>query len=338
MRVGFNPNKGIVMSKSDFTHQVIVPVHIPHKNDYFKDSFQIFQLCLESLFKTSHGKTFFTVVNNGSCTKVVTYLNQLHQENKIQEVIHTASIGKINAVLKGLAGHQFELVTISDADVLFLNHWQKATYDVFEAFPKAGSICTTPSSKVLKQFTSNVILSNIFSSNLYFTKVLDKKALLMFAGSIGNLGFYNEIHLKKQLTISNGNVAAVVGAGHYVATYRRSIYERPKANFSKFKMGKALKEFFDEPVEKKGFWRLSTSKNYTYHMGNVFEPWMNEKFSTTQDKSKEIIDIPKLRRVKDTKIINFIKRKIIMRVLMYNPIWKSFLRYKGLSREEAQKY
>ncbi|MDD3005817.1 glycosyltransferase, partial [Flavobacterium sp.] len=121
MRVGFNPNKDKVLPKSDYTHQVIVPVYIPHQNDYFKDSFQILQLCLESLFKTCHGKTYITIVNNGSCIEVVNYLNQLQQETKVQEVIHTTAIGKLNAILKGLSGHQFPLITITDADVLFLN-------------------------------------------------------------------------------------------------------------------------------------------------------------------------------------------------------------------------
>ena len=166
MRVGFNPNKDKVLPKSDYTHQVIVPVYIPHQNDYFKDSFQILQLCLESLFKTCHAKTYITVVNNGSCVEVVNYLNQLHQEVKIQELIHTTAIGKLNAILKGLSGHQFPLITITDADVLFINHWQKATYEVFEAFPKAGVVSTTPSSKVLKQYTGNVIVSNLFSKKL----------------------------------------------------------------------------------------------------------------------------------------------------------------------------
>ncbi len=94
MRVGFNPNKDKVLQKSDFFHQVIVPVYIPHQNDYFKDSFQILQFCLESLFKTCHYKTYITVVNNGSCNEVFAYLNQLQQEGKLQEVIHTNANGK----------------------------------------------------------------------------------------------------------------------------------------------------------------------------------------------------------------------------------------------------
>lgn len=337
MRIGSNPNKDKELQKSDFIHQVIVPVYIPHQEEYFKDSFKILKLCLESLFITSHAKTYFTIVNNGSCQEIVSYLNQLHNENKIHEVIHTTAIGKINAILKGLTGHQFELVTISDADVLFLDKWQKATYEVLVAFPKAGAIGTTPSSKVLKQFTSNVIVSNMFSTNLKFTEVLDKKALIMFSESIGNVGFYKEIHLNKQLTITNNDVLAVVGAGHYVATYRRSIYDRPKANFSKFKMGKALKDFFDEPVEKKGFWRLSTSKNYTYHMGNVKEKWMDDEMQRLSKLNCELNPLPFL--VIDSKRLNFYNLNIFLfKFLSYGPIWKLFLRYKGLTKVEAEKY
>lgn len=50
MRVGLNPNKDKIIENTDFFHQVIVPVYIPHQNDYFKDSFQILKFCLESLF------------------------------------------------------------------------------------------------------------------------------------------------------------------------------------------------------------------------------------------------------------------------------------------------
>ena len=165
MRVGFNPNKDKVLPKSEFTHQVIVPVYIPHQKDYFKDSFQILQFCLESLITTSHSKTYITVVNNGSCEEVIVYLNQLHQEGKIQEVIHTTAIGKLNAILKGLTGHQFPLITITDADVMFLNDWQKATYEVFEAFPRAGVVSPVPNPKNLRYYTANIIGETFFSKN-----------------------------------------------------------------------------------------------------------------------------------------------------------------------------
>ena len=79
MRQGFNPHKDQPQEKSEFIHQIIIPVFIPHQHDYFKDSFKILKLCLESLFATIHAKTFITIVNNSKRWKdpVVTTLEPL---------------------------------------------------------------------------------------------------------------------------------------------------------------------------------------------------------------------------------------------------------------------
>ena len=162
MRIGFNPQKDKEQAPNDFFHQVVIPVYIPNQEGYFKDSFAILKLCLESLFKTIHEKTFVTIVNNGSDISVANYLDLLLKENKIQELIHTENIGKLNAILKGFAGHNIELVTISDADVLFLANWQRETYQVFESFPKAGSVSPCPNSRLLKYYTANILFDKLF--------------------------------------------------------------------------------------------------------------------------------------------------------------------------------
>lgn len=337
MRVGFNPNKDKVLPKSDYTHQVVVPVYIPHQNDYFKDSFQILQLCLESLFKTCHDKTYITVVNNGSCIEVVNYLNQLQQEGKIQEVIHTSAIGKLNAILKGLTGYQFPLITITDADVLFLNNWQKATYEVFEAFPKAGVVSTTPSSKVLKQYTSNVLISNFLSKKLKFTNVVNPNAMAMFAESIGNKDFYKSIHLKKYLTITSKNVSAVIGAGHFVATYRGHVFDKLKTRYTSLALGGASETMFlDKPVNDLGYWRLSTKENYTYHLGNTKENWMDSVFENIV-KADGIENFKLKDNVTSSKIKVF-SYNIFYKLLSIKIIWRLFLQFKGLSTAESKLY
>jgi hypothetical protein len=339
MRVGYNPNKDKELEKTSYHHQVIVPIHIPNQVGYFKDSFQILQYCLESLFKTSHSQTYFTMVNNGSCTLVIDYLNHLYEGGKIHEVIHTTTIGKLNAILKGLTGHQFPLITISDADVLFLNYWQKATYDIFEAFSRTGVVCTTPSSKVLKQHTYNTIISNLFSSKLSFTKVKDTSALKMFANSIGDNLFYNEVHFNKQLTISSGISKAIVGAGHFVGTYRGSVFNKLQCRYASYSLGGNSESLFlDKPVSNLGYWRLSTEINYTCHMGNVIEPWMAEKFNLIEDQSNLLLKIPSLKQINQNEIVNFIKEKIFMRFLIIKPVWNLFLKYKGLTNEEVNNY
>ncbi|PKH67681.1 glycosyltransferase family 2 protein [Flavobacterium sp. ALD4] len=338
MRVGFNPNKDKIQEPNEFFHQVIVPVYIPNQEEYFKDSFIILQYCLNSLFKTSHTKTYFTIVNNGSCDKVVGYLNQLYEENKIDELIHTTNIGKLNAILKGVTGQHFPLITISDADVLFLNDWQKATYEVFEAFPKTGVVSTTPSSRVLKQDTANVLVAQLFSSKLGFTNVLHPNAMALFAKSIGNIKFYNATHLKKYLTISNGTTKAVIGAGHFVATYRGTVFDLLENKYSSFALGGSSESLFlDQPVNDLGYWRLSTQGNYTCHMGNVLEPWMESMLKNNKDSRIPFGEPTFLSNTKAS--VYFVDwKKNIFKLLTYKPIWKLFLQYKGLTKEEAQDY
>lgn len=337
MRIGFNPNKDKVLPKSDYIHQVIVPVYIPHQNDYFKDSFQILQLCLESLFKTCHNKTYITIVNNGSCIEVVNYLNKLQQEAKLQEVIHTSTIGKLNAILKGLSGHQFPLITITDADVLFLNDWQKATYEVFEAFSKTGVVSPVPNSKLLRHNTANIIGETFFSKHMCFTPVVAKAGMEAFAKSIGNESLYKAIHLEKQLTITRGSTTALIGAGHFVATYKGVSFDVLKQRFSTYSLGgDSEKLILDRPATDLGLWRLSTQNNYAYHLGNVKEDWMQNEFESI------ILDSTIFENNVDNKVysgvLNVFYMKFFSRLIFRKPFWQLYLRFKGLTSEEANQY
>jgi len=338
MRVGFNPHKDKVQEVSDYFHQIIVPVYIPNQEGYFKDSFEILKLCLNSLFATSHNKTFITIVNNGSCQLIVNYLNDLFEQNKIQEVIHTTNIGKLNAISKGISGNKFSLITISDSDVLFLTNWQKATYEVFEVFPKAGAVCPTPSSRSLRTYTANVYWDLFFSKKVKFTDVENPDALSKFAHSVGNVNFYNSIQLKKYLTITNKDKKAVVGAGHFVTTYRASIFDDLQSRYTNYKLGGDSElKFLDIPVVKKGFWRLSTSNNYAYHMGNVIEEWMfPEVDQLRKDDNEKTFLISKTKS--GSYFAFFIKSKLFGKFILNKKLMKYFLIWKGLSKEEATNY
>jgi hypothetical protein len=338
MRIGFNPNKDKLQSILEYTHQVIIPVYIPNEEGYFKDSFKIFQLCLASLLKTTHNKTHITIINNGSCAIVVGYLNELLQQNKIQELIHTTNIGKLNAILKGISGNDFPLITIADADVLFLNDWQEATYGVFENFRKTGAVCPTPSSRSLRTDTANIYWDLFFSRKLMFTKVINPVVLKMFGRSVGDIDFYNKVQLEKYLTVSNGTVKAVIGAGHFITTYRTEVFSKLKSRFTNYKLGgDSESEFLDIPVVKNDFWRLSTADNYAYHMGNVLEDWMQIEFDKLIENKKEsTFELVKIKS--GTSFSNFIKNKLFAKLILNKKIMPYFLICKGLSQEESKKY
>ncbi len=161
MRKGNNPQKEMLLEKDSFTHLVVVPVYIPQLDGYYAESFRIFKNCILSLQKTVHAKTFISVVNNGSCSEVIGFLNKIYETKIIHEVVHTENIGKINAILKGLAGHTMPLVTIADADILFKAYWQVKTQEIFNSFPKAIAVSILSFTPLMREY-SKVILLFVF--------------------------------------------------------------------------------------------------------------------------------------------------------------------------------
>ena len=338
MRIGSNPQIEKPLQSSEYFHQVIMPVYIPNNEGYFKDSFNVLKISIDSLLKTVHPKTFISIVNNGSSPEIIAYLDDLYQNNTIHELIHTNNIGKVNAINKAFVGQSFPLVTITDADVLFLNNWQKAVYDICDAFPKAGAVCTTPNSRALKQLTENIFFDCFFSKSLRFTNVKDSQAMLDFVDSIGNPWELRPIHKQKCLTVNHKETSAMVGAGHYVCTYNR--HALPEEGFGKTTdlMGKKLMYNVDVAVVKKGYWRLSTVDNFTYHMGNSSEEWMYEKLQNTIQEKNEI-ELPRLKKLKSAPLLNRFKITIFGALLFSRHLfWKNFLRYKGLKKGEAKYY
>lgn len=340
MRIGTNPNKEIQHKQSKFIHQIIVPVYIPNEEGYFTDAFKILKICLDSLFKTVHSKTFISVVNNGSNDEVVLYLNQLSAKGMIQELIHTTNIGKNNAVLKGLKGHYFEYVTIADADVFFLKGWQDETMKVFEKFSKAGVVGIVPQIKLYSYLSSNALFDNFFSSKLKFTKVINPDAFKHFYKSIGWGEDYNKDYLRFQLAISdNADFNAVVGSGHFVATYKDTVLDQNlKIKIDEYLSPKFDKLLFDLPVTKKGGWRLTTEDNYAYHMGNVYEDWMQEFLHNLDDESKRVIPRYPNYNLKSNKLSYFFKNHLFRKLMQNKKILHFFLKKKGLAKEVAKKY
>lgn len=317
MREGSNPVKSennVKVEQSCF-HQIIIPVYLPELKGYYKEGLDILEICIESIYLTSHKKTFITVVNNGSCLEVSKYLDKCFVDKKIQELIHTSSIGKINAISKGLIGHNFDLVTITDADVLFINGWQKDVYKIFENFPKAGMVGNSTNPLGENYLTENIYFENIFNNKIKSeTPDSYEDVKLGYSSVKRDIGNINNIKLK---TIESNNVKAIIGSGHFCSTYRneclKSFY-KPKS--SEYRMGGAImRKYIDYPINELGLWRLTTFKNYTYHMGNVKENWMIVKFQKIKKENSVPNLILKKLPNKQPKILNKLKSAFVRKFI-----------------------
>ena len=338
MRIGFNPHKDMPNEGSSYNHQVVLPVYIPNQEGYFKDSFRILQLCVESILKTVHLKTFITIVNNGSCSEVRDYLDELFANKKIHEVIHTDNIGKLNAILKGLSGNNIELVTIADSDVMFLENWQKETVTVFNNFPKAGVVGVVPQYRNFGHFCGNLLVENFFSKKLTFSPVKNLTALKKFYISIGWGEYVENECLDVTLTLENNSQKAVVGSGHFVATYKKEIFKEI-VTYIGYKLGGDSETYLDEIILKFSLWRLTTYDNYAYHMGNVHEKWMDETLHSFEKQNISITSLTNKRNIKrESKIGFFIKNVLFIKFFNKRKYRRLFYKYKGMPKQMIKKY
>ena len=103
----------------------------------------------------------------------------------------------------------------------------------------------------------------------------DLDAVKKFNQSISKFNDFSSIE-KKPLGINFNGIEALVGSGHFCATYHCSIIKK----IPKISSGNSFKDaeikYFDKPVEDAGLLRLATTKGWVYHMGNVTENWMHD--------------------------------------------------------------
>lgn len=335
MRIGYNPHKDKENEGITYFHQIVIPVYIPNLNEYFLQSLEILKLSLNSIFKTINTKTFITIINNGSCLEVKNYLDDLFNENKIHELIHSENIGKLNSILKGIAGTNIPLITIADADVLFLNGWQNETYKVFSNFNKAGVVGLTPQFKSYETHCGNILFEKLFSSELKFRKVKCPEGLIKFYESLNWNNNYNQNYLKYHLTIKNNHCEAVVGSGHFVATYKNDCFEE-NIRYIGYKMGGDSEEYLDKKPLEKGYWRLTTSDNFAFHMGNVKEEWMENINLDNSLISEFNLDFKK--NCKISKFEYNVKNKIFVKIFSFKILRLVFYKLKRLPQSMQNNY
>lgn len=295
MRLGSNPQKAerkIILATH---HRVVIVVYIPNEEGFYKDSLEVFKMCLDSLVSTINSNAAITVVNNGSHKKVFDFLNLYLGEKKIDTLIsHNTNIGKIDALIGAARGSREKYITLTDSDILFITGWQEKTEEIFAHFPNVGSVSPIPvrrgvlfgTSSVLKQillrkinYLSEPIVENFESYNRYLESI--------------NWDLETE-NDKKWNVVEKNNCKANIGSGHQVLTIDRDILFKTTPTNPSLTLvgGTSENDYVDFPIDKANKLRLATYHNYAFHMGNKLEDWMVEKHYS--NKKTEKIEINKL--------------------------------------------
>ena len=312
MRKGENPilTKEIVR-KSGY-HRILIPIYIPELTEYYSNSFDVLKLCISSLLNTVHEMTLISLIDNNCCLEVKNYLNELVNNHKVDQVIiNSENHGKIDPIVSALKGTHEDLITISDADVLFTSGWQNQVEQLFIDFPEAGMVSPLGIPSFYTYFSAYSWFYGIFKYKLVREQNTDLPSLISFNDSIGKYGAINAIE-NNPIFIKSGDSRAMLGNGHFCVTISKEVisYIPHKLSGSQFKAAEV--DFIDFPVILAGYMRIATPKGYVYHMGNVSEQWM---FDLLKNNVTNTIcyDIPPRRKSVFVTLFGGILRKLFSR-------------------------
>ncbi len=280
MRKGVNPEKFKQEKINIKPHRVIIVFFIPDsEEDYFKDLHIVFKRCLQSLFETINTEsTSVTLINNNSGEKV----HQVIEEYKHlidKYVIYSENKGKIYAVMNEVRSVYEDFVTIADADVFFLNGWEKSVFEIFKNVSGAGVVSPLPVPHGAFIFNKTIFFE-FLKGKIKYKSLLKKEDTELYKLSIESKGVFKRKDKlywdEKQFYFNSNAEYYLLGATHFVATYKSSIF---KGTYDlpvfRFKKGDEA-NYIDLLADKKGLFRLSTKLTYAYHMGNNVDTIFSE--------------------------------------------------------------
>ncbi len=282
MRTGTNPEKFKNTKIKYWKHRIIVPVHIPNTSeDYYLNTFEVLKASIHSIIETvDTNQTTITIIDNHCDKDVSAYLEELLSKNIISKLArYNENRGKVYPILSEARASFEDYITIADADVFFMNHWEQNVFSVFNTYNKAVMVSPLPVPQTAFYCNKNIWVEKWFS--IKKGQVVDGKSFEMFEIGVNpSQGFFEGKKWswkEKQYYVESKNVKACLGATHFVATYKRAAFDnipRVKPDFV-FKNGDETK-YIEKYLEHHGGYRLSTIDTYAYHMGNSIEKWVED--------------------------------------------------------------
>jgi hypothetical protein len=276
MRQGVNPEKFKGEKNIRKQHRVIVVFYIPNViDDYYKESVAVLDNCLESLTRSINFETTcITLINNNSVADVNHVINKYIDKGQIDKyVLYSENKGKVYAVMNEIRGIYEPFVTISDADVLFIKGWEKAIFTVYKNFKKAGVVAPLPCSNLAFSHNNSVFFDQMLSLSIKKDKIVSDRDCDIYLEGLGNDSLLKRNNRNfnwrtHQYYLKKNNEVAILGAGHFVATYRTSLINESR-DYPELKFFNGYEDkFIDNKADAKGYYRLSLHKTFAYHIGN----------------------------------------------------------------------
>ncbi|MFD0835494.1 glycosyltransferase family A protein [Mariniflexile aquimaris] len=280
MRDGVNPEKYKGEKNKCYFHRIIIPVYIPNnQEEYYSNSIEVLDACLNSLIQTINFETTaITLINNNSSEFLIQPIMVKYKAYIDKFVIYGENKGKVYPVFSEAKAAYEPFITIADADLLFFSGWESAVFEIFKDIKKAGVVSPLPLQSLALNKNNSVFFDNYFFGRIKYDKIVSDNDNDLYLKGLFNPALFNRRNRtfswkEKQYYLKN-NVTAVLGAGHFCATYRKAIFNF-ETEFPEMKFINGYEDIYlDEPADRNGWYRLSTAKSYAYHIGNKIDDFV----------------------------------------------------------------
>src|SRR5690606_6817590 len=299
MRKGQNPAKFVKDVAKPERITVALLNYIPFLSGFYAETLDVLKVSLESMRKDAGLPFDLMIFDNGSCKEVKEFLVKEKEDGRIQYLILSEkNMGKGGAWNVMLAGAPGEIISYTDADVLFYPNWLKKSVELLETFPNVGMVTARPF-RTPENFLHKSIAWAKEHADLQQGDILPYEWFYEFSTTLG----FSDDELKKiysettDFYVTYKNIPAYLGASHWQFTTYKSVIQK----FLPFDMDKPMGQVrqLDERMDVAGYLRLMPAQRYAQNMSNTLpaELQRDSKSSTkASSSSKGLWELPFIKK------------------------------------------
>ena len=329
MRKGQNPAKFVKDVVRPERVTVALLNYIPFLSGFYAETLDVLKMSLESMRKDAGLPFDLMIFDNGSCKEVREFLVNEKEEGRIQYLILSEkNMGKGGAWNVMLAGAPGEIISYTDADVLFYPNWLSRSVEILETFPNVGMVTARPF-RTPPEFYESTLRWAKENATLEEGQFIEWNTFLEFNLSLGQTEEENKkVYAETKdwrITMSlrggrssrrsnlpiNEEVIALAGASHWQFTSYKSTLQQ----FLPFDMDKPMGQVrqLDKRMNDAGLLRLMVSDPLAMNMSNTLGYLRGELKDAGKKKpisfGKRVLEL------------GFIKRTLLA---VYNKIFKIY--------------
>ncbi len=267
MRVGSNPNRRAPLPQRN-TRVAAAITHLPNQDGYHAQRLRVVQVSLLSMAKNLPGNVDILVWDNGSCAALTDWLRE---EFKPDTLILSANIGKSSARASIFKMQPPDnIIALADDDMLYYPGWWEAQEKILTTYPNVGAVSGYPVRTQARWGNKSTLAWAEKNGKIETGRFIPDEWERDFCTSIGRDPEFHQRYTlaDKDRRIKYKGVPAYLMAHHcqFMAYAGRLA---PLTEFNQ--QATSNEQDFDIAVDNAGYLRLTTTKRYTRHIGNVLD-------------------------------------------------------------------